>query len=531
MELVLGGISPVGILLTGLTIVFVRGIGRLARRSAWRRWERRVGLSRRVVVGMVPEVVLAGALLLLNRRLGLVTISSAGLWLSLVYDLSKLPLLAAYELGLLRLRWRPARVNKFVMCVEPGEDGTHANLWSTVLWSSPHAALGVWALPMRTAALVPHADVRSRLRGDLRKLDMVILQDYAPVAPPETEHWCALETPHLQTDRTPEADEPADEAATVAWLTRLIAGPDLSSGAPRLNRALLDVLAPDDWRTACDLCRNPPGVVTSTWRAFHAQESVRMRFVTLFNAVDLLQRVAGAYVFAALRRERELRRRLGDPDDFLRDGGWGDWNWSLSRALDKPGPESLAAFRQALAAPRGDFADCLAFLEPFWEVVGRAAPEPRASSTLELWRILGGLRNVLLGHGTIGSRVASAPFVYVQGLYRCALGSLREVARIETGVGAYREVEKEGERQLECITADQGWWARRAPDGSHVTLGFIGERSVQLDPYLRFHQGRLLVLDRVRNDAATYFDFGARYAIEPSYATLPVPMEEFLGPA
>ncbi len=66
--------------------------------------------------------------------------------------------------------------------------------------------------------------------------------------------------------------------------------------------ALNHRLPEDLWEASCNLCRNPPSVIAASWKSFHFQDGLRLRFASLFNVEHF--------------ESGRMAEALGHPDDI-----------------------------------------------------------------------------------------------------------------------------------------------------------------------------------------------------------------------
>jgi hypothetical protein len=447
----------------------------------------------RTIATWTPAVAAAVVVLFVHSRPGMVWVSAGAAWLVLGIAALNLATLFSYFVLVLRLRVHPERVRRVVVCTT--ENPTGASIARVFL--------------ARVEARVAPPDLQRFLVGDLRKVDYITPEAAALIGMTLA---AAREVPHVQVHR-------ADDKRTI--LPKSLS----AASAPLLNRALNTRLTDAMWETSRNLVRRQPRMVAHTWKTFHEEETVQGRLDTLFSTAELLQRVAGSAMFAVLRDTGRLRDLLGDESErFLRNGSFGDWNGPLRRVLGQLTEnerEELAPLATAFTRPLPGFQGELDLLKPFWELIER--PEVQDADALSALRLLGYLRNRTIGHGAVGWRMTVEPEPFLSALHRFLLFGVVELAALDLGVCGWKA---RGNHQ----GCDRGLGATRKAGENSLALAFPLPRGmpVYLNPYLRFREGALLVVNRIR-EPVEYVNYSAD-ASQPAFVSISTDVEQFLTP-
>ena len=312
------------------------------------------------------------------------------------------------------------------------------------------------------------------------------------------------------------------------------------------NRRLHAELPPHLWEASCNLYRRTPRSLGRLWKAFHFQNTARLRLAILFNTFDLLQRLVTLTACAATRDNRELcvifeahegRGKNGrkKASEFLKKGTIGAWHGALDALLTQSRSPHLTHFQTALLSPLADADAMRDTLAPIVRLLGLRESDLTARTALEGFRVMGDLRNWILGHGAIGSRLSLDAATYVGALHRYFLAMISELVKLDLTVYAFRDVRIHGWTR-------SGFVYRDVDDGAGPTRGRRLQRLrslpgdggfLDVSPYLRYANGRLVILDRLRSPAqgssAHYVDYQARDFTKPTYVSIREPLSRFLG--
>jgi len=564
------------------TLYFIRIVGKIVRqmfpKSQTIEWDN----LKITIVRSMPSIALGILLLILRNQFGWIWISSGAIWVSLIWDgLHFISVL--YYIGKLRRLRRNPDSFFYQVKVEPYDDWANTNLpniFPVKFWMrgislptllQPFSFMLTLFGSGKTPLGILHGDFRRFLRNDFRYID-VVDDIEGKLGFSEKELWSV---PHLAV-KNKEAyrreilgflgilgdivkaaikDEAKkqknkNDKQTLNDVLKAIS-PDeneskFSKQASRssskfflTNRAVNSALPIELWETSCRLCQTTPSIIAATWKLYHFQEDVRLRLVTLFNAADLMQRLIGAMILRMLEETGELNSLVKHPD-FPRDSKKnkpifppntnGDWNRVLQWTLKNSKSEELKIFRQILIKPNPNFAANVEKLTPFWQILQIKPQIPEAEqNTLANFSILEHLRNKTVGHGSIGWKLQLRPAVYLSALHHFFLAAMQDISKLDLGVLAYRQVDG----NLEVVSAVRGLWTTgivkddcRAAVENPVTGKLLG-----LSPYLRFHNGRLLIVDRFSKDhsQAAYIDYNAENIAEPSFVNLEIGSSENLS--
>lgn len=513
------------------TFIYVRGVGAFLRRLILKMATKNWGRAEAVVCYTLSTILPAIFLLLLRKR-GLVWISGTALWASLLLDALCLLGMMSYLNKLRTLRKTPELFLSGVSlrCFED--------------WPSPrviadalrHLALKIPLLNRRfgRTLVVTVGDFRRFLQNDLRLIDDVPEEDALPEIP-----QAALRSmPHLFLPDPPQRKVEDVEPEALDIMDELVADMDydyFSGGTLHIINRTLNSKLPDElWRTSRNLCLTMPNVIANTWKQFHAQESPRLRLVTLFTAADLIQRLLGSLVLSTLRDLGEVLAPERQNQKVMPPEIINQWNRTLGWALETSTTPKLNRIREIMLAPRDDFDSLRESLKPFWKIVGRATIDyPGARNTLTGWRVLSVLRNKLIGHGGIGWQLNLRPTVYLSAVHYYFLAMMRDVAALDLGVLA-----NWGDTDIIIAGKDQG--LDIDPTGYFgddcLALAALPDEQgfAVLNPFLRFHKGRLLILNKVyqasRIEKADYVDYNVDDITEPSFISFNEKFANFLEP-
>lgn len=538
------------------TLVYVRAIAGLARRLLPKSFVVRHGMAVIAFFYIAPTAVIALTFLLARAVLGAVWFSPTALWLSLIWDFLVALGAFSYYVTLWRLRRSP---ESFSLAVKLSKFEDWPSLYTLEAISRHTVILIGWMILERWFGEkfpVTPSDFHRILRADFRLVDAINEGEMV-----EAELAKSQAIPHLLGDERENSDEGEYDPAQRLFGRLIKKGvkamanlkPDTpetkelleasrellefeedvpSSGqAPLINRALNAPLPDELWDVSCNLCGRTPEVITASWRRFHAQDGLRLRLVSLFTTAELLQRLAGAMVIARLRDTERLRRTVAESDPLKPPASNGQWTWTLRWALKEAGDgdPALNWMREFLLAPRDDFHELIRTLEPFEKIVSRATLHSAGSrDTLAGWEILWMLRNKIVGHGGVGWQLQARPLVYLGALHRFFLGLIGDLVSYDLKVSAVvatpehetKVVGRKQEIRLVQMLGDNCLAVSHLP-GSNT--------SVLLNPYFRFHSGRLLMFNRLRAGNAEYVDYLTDNIDEPTFKSFPETDDSFLS--
>jgi hypothetical protein len=190
-----------------------------------------------------------------------------------------------------------------------------------------------------------------------------------------------------------------------------------------------------------------------------------------------------------------------------------------------PALADIAAACLDIRSDRSLWESCLA---PFSDLIGPGVTAPDTSTTLAGFRAIGELRNRILGHGTVGWRIAIEPHRYLAAAHRALLIVLGPVAALDWTMTAYRGPLGERFEQDRTFGHSMGILPAEGAEDDSLVLGGLKDSIATLNPFVRFRSQRLLILNRIRGGEAHYFDFGAERAIEPAHVVIAEPPARFL---
>jgi hypothetical protein len=473
-------------------------------------------MVRDVAFRLAPRSVVAVIVVVFTLARPTMFVSPAAAVTSLIADVSIYGIgLLLYLRSLRSLRRNPGAHPQMVLCYERDRD-------DPVL-----LALFGWFLP--STIIAPGEFVRY-LDADLRLLDTAHLRRAALKR--TTKQAMASGRLHpsdcdafvraLKEDDLPHLVEwtKAEQAAPRYRLRLTKLSRVTRSSLFQTNRFLNAGLTEDDWTTSIALLQRMPRAIATCWKTFHMQESARLRLVSFFNTVDLVQRLCTIAVLADLRAEGGLER-AGSPFSFAK-SSFGEWNRLLSEALRAPSSPA-STLRRVLLEERQDW-DALVELTKRLRSRGVEVPEGR--STLAGLRLLGDIRNVVLGHGVLERSIRLSPRDYLASAHQFFLALVRDIVRLDFGIAAIFDMTIEGVRVTSQVGVDRGIDANLETDSRCLPFVALDGRWLPLWPYCVFADDRLLFLNRTRSDGAEYIDFAAA-AIEPSFRALSVPLDAF----
>lgn len=507
------------------TLIYVRGIGALLRRVIPKTATKNWGRAEAIVCYSLSTILPACFLLILRQR-GLIWISGTALWTSLFLDALALLGLLSYLNKLRALRKKPEQFVSGVSLTTP-HDWPSSRIIADAL---KHLALKIPVLNRRLGRtlVVTAGDFRRFLHADLRLIDDVQAVEALPEIPPAVLHAM----PHLFL---PDAPDRAEEDMLDVFddiVSEIDEGSFSGGWTHFVNRTLNGNLSEELWETSRSLCQTMPDVIANTWKQFHAQESLRLRFMTLFNAADLIERLLGSLVLATLRDSGQNFTSYGRNASLTPLEIINRWNATLGSALELSASPKLDHIRDIMLSPREDFDYLRGRLEPFWKIVGRATIDyPGGRNTLTGWKILSVLRNKLIGHGGIGWQLSLRPTVYLSAVHYYFLAMVRDVAKLDLGILAGRIG-----RGMAIVGTNKGLVPiGQFDDDCSALLALPDNQGLTvLNPFLRFHKGHLLILNKAyrtsQTEKADYADYSAKDITAPSFISFDEKFANFLGP-
>lgn len=279
-----------------------------------------------------------------------------------------------------------------------------------------------------------------------------------------------------------------------------------------VNRTINTELSENLWKTSQNLICNTPDVIALNWRQFHFQESLRLRFVTLFNTSDLILRLISAIVFACARESGQfpIKDRYGRNQEIPRTTS--EFNEALCWSLENSTDSRLDFLRQKLLLPRTDFDELMTKLEPIAAISGDfITDENTVRNTLTAWQMLIVLRNKIIGHGGIGWQLDLNPLLYLKSVHYYFLETVRDIAAFNLRVSPIEEnAAASDQKDLSDIHFRSVDW--RAIAGIPGT-----DKIVSVYPYVRYYKKRLLFFNRISSGKAEYIDYNASNITEPSF--------------
>ncbi len=293
-----------------------------------------------------------------------------------------------------------------------------------------------------------------------------------------------------------------------------------------MNRALNCDLTESLWNTSTLICRTLPSVVARTWKTFHFQESLRLRFVALFNAADLIQRLLGAIVLCRLRDSGNLIEEKLAGEDFQIPLSTRKWSETLEFALKSS--DSKMQDLQRLLEPRDDYEIWQSRLEPLVPLLGGPIVFSKHNRhTLAGLRVLAVLRNKIIGHGGVGTHLRMRPLFYLSAVHYFFLSLMAGI--IECDVAIFAGTDSEGQR----LIIDRGLGAKEHDANRDRAYARVqGKPFEPLYPYLRYHEGRLLFQSRVSKarNWTEYVDYNVARSLEPSLVRLETDWNDYIKP-
>jgi tetratricopeptide (TPR) repeat protein len=502
------------------TLVMARTLAALARRSVPSKVVLKLDTFFRGLIYVSAGIFIAVVLWGFRQQAGITWISRNALSLSLTLDLFFLGGVLFYFYSLKRLQRHPDRFPYSVTV-------SNAAKWPDSAVVTRPLRLGLSQLLMVRKWTTPEfqitpTDYTRRLGRNPRLLDEVSDSSILGYSKSELAYF-----PHLNSHYAKASDE---SASVLADNDSLNANqkPTLSSDAHRtLNRALVAGLPDDLWNTSIRLCQTSPQIIATTWKQFYQQKSLRLRLVSLFNAVDMFQRLIGAIAFTVLRDE-DVPETEFVIEGMKLPGNMNQWNQGLRDVLENTATPNLASLRHALLTSRDDFNDLLKRLNPIREILGEGIfriSGPR--DTLAGWKLLGDLRNKLIGHGGVGWRLSVDVTINLSSLHLFFLAMMQDVSQFDLGVLAIHK-----NSDLMVIGLDRGLNRALNASAECSALARIPESDsvIELNPYFRFNTGRLLVLNgyRYNSSVAEYTDYNSANPLEPSFFSFPEERKSFV---
>lgn len=484
------------------TLLFLRFTGNLLRRFVSPDKTADWSNLKFSIVFVIPTLVFGIFLLILKNRFGVILISSAAVWASLIWDALHLLCALNFVRKLSDLRRKP---NLFFHQVKlaPHKHPAKSNIGEISpfrFWLrgfSLPSSLQIFSKVFSGSNCinVTQGDFNTTLRQDIRLIDS--FEDVG--------NRLNLTIPHLEK----------------------IEGISIPNKFFLVNRIINTALPDELWKTSCRLIQKTPTIIAATWKTYHFQEDVRLRFVTLFNSADLIQRLLGAIILQIVAASGELRI-LTERDDFPRNRNnqilsppntGGEWNRVLVWVLRNSKNAELDIFRRMLLETQPDFSESVEKLAPFWKIL-QTSPQipPDEQHILACFSILAQLRNKTVGHGAIGWKFQLRPAIYLSSLHYFFLNTMRKISQLDAGVFAYRKTEEE----LKIIALIQGLKTPAEVPGD-FGVGIknpANGNNLNLFPFLRFYNGRLLIADSFSKDFVIYTDFNTKNIAEPSFIKL-----------
>lgn len=555
------------------TFFFIRIAGKIARqfytKSSTVNWDN----LKITVVRSAPTVVLGILLLMLRNRFGWIWISPGAVWASLTWDGLHL-IFTLYYIGKLRsLRRNPASFF-YQVKVEPYDDWADSNLpyiipvkfWlrgsSVPVLFQPLSFILTFFGSGKTPLGILYGDFRRFLRGDFRYVDVFddidgkldlseeelwsvphlavkdanaykrqilgffggMLGDAVKEGFKRTAKFSDEETGEQNTDDVLKSLEPDDEEPKFS-----LQAFRSTSKSFLTNRAINTALPVELWEASRRLCKTTPSIVADTWKLYHFQDDVRLRLIMLFTVSDLMQRLLGAIVLRMLAEIGELGSLTGRPDfpfgktkeQIVLIKNNPDWNKLLRWALKNSESEELEIFRRMLLKPNPDFAATVEKLAPIWQILQDKPPHyVTEQNALDAFSLLTHLRNKTVGHGSIGWKLQLRPAVYLSAFHHFFLAAIEDVSNLDLGIAAYLRTEDD----LELVSLMDGLSTGEKAEGSGrvAVLNPVNGELLDLDPYLRFYEGRLLIAEKIFENDAIYVDYKAENIAEPSFIKLEI---------
>ena len=500
------------------TLVMARTLAGLARRSVPSKVVLKLDTFFRGLIYVSAGIFIVVVFWNFRQQAGITWISRNALYVSLTLDLFFLGGILFYFYSLKRLRRYPDRF-PYNVTVSTGPRWPDSAVVTRPLrlGLSHLLMLRKWSTP---EFQITPTDFTRRLGKDPRLLDEISDSSILGYSKSELAYF-----PHLTSHYAKASDE---SASVLADNDALNAKATLSSDAHRtLNRALVAGLPDDLWNTSIRLCQTSPQIIATTWKQFYQQKSLRLRLVSLFNTVDMFQRLIGAIAFAVLRDEDVPET------EFLIEGmklprSMNQWNQGLRDVLENTTTPNLASLRHVLLTSRDDFDDLLERLNPIREILGEGIfriSGPR--DTLAGWKLLGDLRNKLIGHGGVGWRLSVDVTINLTSLHLFFLAMMQDVSQFDLGILAIHK-----NSDLMVIGLDRGLNRALNASAECSALARIPESDsvIELNPYFRFNTGRLLVLNGYRDNSAIaeYTDYNSANPLEPSFFSFPEERKSFV---
>ncbi len=500
-----------------LTLVIVRTLAALARRSVPFKIIQKRDTFFSGLIYVSAGLVVAVILWCFRRQAGVTWISESALYLSLALDLFFLGGVLFYCYALKRLRKHPDRFPYKVTVVETLKWPDSAVVTHPLrLGLSQLGMVRKWSAP---EFQITPPDFTGPLRRNPRLLDDISDGSILGYSKSEIDYF-----PHLVS----EFEKSQDNGAGVHTEKKANAKAVMVGDAHRtLNRALVSGLPDNLWNTSIRLCQSSPQIIATTWKQFYQQKSLRLRLVSLFNTVEMFQRLIGAIALVTLRDEDfpEPEFVIGEtkiPESM------NHWNQALRGVLERTTTPTLAPLRRVLLTIRDDFDDLLKELTPLREILGDGIIRIDGTrDTLAGWKLLGELRNKLIGHGGVGWKLSVDMTNNLSSLHFFFLAMMKDVSRFDLGVLAVHR-----NSDLIVIGLDKGLNRALNASGPCLALARVPESNkvVELNPYFRFNTGRLLAIDGYRDKSAIaeYTDYNSADPLEPSFFSFPEHKSSFI---
>jgi hypothetical protein len=535
------------------TFIYIRSVGAVLRSLMPKALAHEQGLPLTTALYVGPTAAVGLALYFAQVRGGVVWISLVGVYLSWVQDLVYIVGMTYYYFILRRIRHRPASFESLIQlrayAAWPSSDVVRRPL-DYLLPRLPF--IKSWKKP---SVMIKPADFQRFLKGNTRLIDYAELN----LLPLSYLDFCAV--PHfplpVNYPGNFTGNEPDEESAPRARRYGAKGGPvehlenqmrdsfrryfgeppkkvrpepegeELQSAAVRfylMNRALNFELTEELWQTSQRICRTMPGSIARTWKGFHFQQSVRLRYLSLFNTADQLQRLLGSIVLSRVRDAGHLREGMLGNQKFRVPASPVQWAQTIEQALLTE-DTGLDAFRSLLLASSDNYMQWQDRLRPFAEVIGGPIVFPEGQRHLLAGlSLLSVLRNKIIGHGGVGSQLRMQPLVYLSALHYFFLELAKEILKLDIQVFAVMTERRQALR-------DQAVALPLQLAGEHVAVAKAqGLGPIRMHPYLRYRDGRLLIIDRATKEGVTFVDYEA-HSVEPTYLMFEIDPDDFLMPA
>lgn len=507
------------------TFIYIRSFAAVLRSLYPKSVTNKIGLRLTALLFVLPSFFVGLGLYVLYYRFGVVWISTTGIWLSWGQDLFYLLGMIYYYSVLRRIELQPASFELLIRLQD------HASFPSSDVVRKPLDYL-LFRLPIgkrwkKTTVLVKPADFRRFLKNDLRLIDEVdqpalLLAEHGNINSVPHFPVSIIQAGNFGNWRETE-EEKKDEPPTKKSQIKTE-----NARYHIINRALHSQINEETWNTSRLICDTPPFIIARTWKTFHFQESVRLRLVALFNTSDLIQRLTGAIILSILRDKGIFPTTTSTGEPFRLPETSSHWIKTLQDILQNTSTPELECFRQALLQPRQDYLEWQQRLSPFSMVLGNPILfSPQKCDALAGWRDLGILRNKIIGHGGVGAHIQLRPIVYLSALHYFFLATMRDVVSLNLSI--FIGTESDG---LQIISKDQGFSSSK-PIAANCLAYYRQAENKNLTclfPYIRYHEGRMLIMNKLTKNGINYIDYNSANVFEPSFITLDADWNDFILP-